>query len=91
MRKEISSGRMKKRVPTKETPLGLLPNYEDFTPEGLDFPRDRFEKLFAINKDEWAQELTEVEEFFNNFGSRMPQKVWEEYRAPKHRLFGNNN
>ena len=78
--------RVKGRVPAKETPIGLIPNYEDFTFDGLDFPRDRFEKLFAINKDEWTQETTEIEEFFNKFGSRMPQAMWNEYQALKGRL-----
>jgi phosphoenolpyruvate carboxykinase (GTP) len=78
--------RVKGRVPAKETPIGLIPNYEDFTLDGLDFPRDRFEKLFAINKDEWAQETAEIEEFFNKFGSRMPQAIWDEYQALKGRL-----
>ena len=57
--------------------------------EGLYLPRDRFEKLFAINKDEWAQETTEVEEFFKKFGSRMAQKIWEQYQALKRRLDNN--
>jgi phosphoenolpyruvate carboxykinase (GTP) len=78
--------RTKGRVSAKETPLGFVPNYEDMALEGLDFPRDKFEKLFTINKDEWAQELADIEEFFNKFGSRMPQKIWEEYRALKSRL-----
>jgi phosphoenolpyruvate carboxykinase (GTP) len=73
--------RVKGRVPSKETPLGFIPNYEDFALEGLDFPRDRFEKLFAINKDEWAQETADIGEFFKKFGSRMPQEIWEEYQT----------
>ena len=61
----------------------------DLPQEGLDFSRDEYEKLFAINKDEWAQETTEIEEFFNKFGSRMPQEMWDGYQALKSRL-GNN-
>ena len=78
--------RAKGRVSAKETPLGLIPNYDDFTLEGLDFPRDSFEKLFDINKDEWAQETAGIEEFFNKFGSRMPQAIWEQYKTLKQRL-----
>ncbi len=78
--------RVKGRASAKEAPLGLIPDYDDFTLEGLDFPRDKFENLFTINKDEWAQETAEIEEFFNKFGDRMPQKIWERYRALKSRL-----
>ncbi len=78
--------RVKGRVPAKETPLGLIPNYDDFTLEGLDFPRDSFEKLFDINKDEWAEETAGIEEFFKKFGARMPQAIWEQYKTLKQRL-----
>ena len=78
--------RVKGRVPAKETPIGLVPNYEDLTLDGLNFPRDRFEKLFAVKKDEWEQETAGIEEFFSKFGSRMPRKIWDEYRALKRRL-----
>ena len=81
--------RVKGRVSAKETPLGLIPDYDDFTLEGLDFPRDKFEKLFAINKDEWAQETTDIVEFFNMFGSRMPLKIWGEYQSLKRQLDNN--
>jgi len=78
--------RAKGRVSAKETPLGLIPNYDDFTLEGLDFPRDSFEKLFDINKGEWAEETAGIEEFFNKFGARMPQAIWEQYKTLKQRL-----
>jgi phosphoenolpyruvate carboxykinase (GTP) len=77
---------VKGRVSAKETPLGLIPNYDDFALEGLDFPQDKFEKLFDINKDEWTQETAEIEEFFNKFGSRMPLEIWDGYQALKRQL-----
>jgi phosphoenolpyruvate carboxykinase (GTP) len=78
--------RVKGRVSAKETPLGLIPNYDDFALEGLDFPQDKFEKLFDINKDEWTHETAEIEEFFNKFGSRMPLEIWDGYQALKRQL-----
>jgi phosphoenolpyruvate carboxykinase (GTP) len=78
--------RVKGHVPAKETPLGLVPNYEDLTLDGLDFPKEKFEKLYAVNKDEWTQETADIEEFLSKFGSRMPQAIWERYRALKKRL-----
>jgi phosphoenolpyruvate carboxykinase (GTP) len=78
--------RVKGRVSAKETPLGLVPDYEDMTLEGLDFPEDSFAKLFAINKDEWQKEIADIEEFFKKFGSRMPKKIWDRYYDLKHRF-----
>jgi phosphoenolpyruvate carboxykinase (GTP) len=78
--------RVKGRASAKETHLGLVPNYEDLTLEGLDFPKKRFDLLFATNKDEWAKEITDIEEFFKKFGSRMPKKIWDKYHDLKRRF-----
>ncbi|HEY51507.1 MAG TPA: phosphoenolpyruvate carboxykinase (GTP) [Dehalococcoidia bacterium] len=78
--------RVKGRISARETPLGLMPNHEDLTLDGLDFPREKFEKLFAVNRDERAQEIAEIQEFLNRFGARMPQQIWGQYQALKRRL-----
>jgi len=78
--------RVKGRASARETPIGMVPGYEDLNLDGLDFSRGKYNKLFAINKDEWTQELADIEEFFNKFGARVPQPIWKEYRALKGRL-----
>jgi phosphoenolpyruvate carboxykinase (GTP) len=78
--------RVNGNVSARETPLGLMPNYEDFPLEGLEMPRDRFNKLLAIDKDEWKKETAEIGEFFQQFGPRMPQEMWDEYEALRKRL-----
>jgi phosphoenolpyruvate carboxykinase (GTP) len=78
--------RVKGKASAKETPIGLIPNYEDFPLEGLDLPREKFDKLFAINKAEWEKETAEIEQFFKKFGSRMPQEMWDELNALKSKL-----
>lgn len=69
------------RVPAKETPIGLVPYLSDLNLEGLGIPNERLERLLEINPDEWESELEEIRKFFGQFGKRMPEEIWHEYRA----------
>ena len=37
----------------KETPIGWTPHYEDIEWKGLDFPKEKFEKLQAVDRAAW--------------------------------------
>lgn len=78
--------RTKGKARARETPLGLVPAYEDLDLTGLNFPRDKFDKAFEINKDEWRKEIADIEEFFKKFGSKMPQAIWDEFNGLKKRF-----
>jgi phosphoenolpyruvate carboxykinase (GTP) len=72
--------RVNNNVPAKETPIGLVPNIKDLNLEGLNIPREKLEKLFEVNIADWGSELKEVKAFFDQFGSRMPAEIWQEYK-----------
>lgn len=78
--------RVKGKVGTRETPIGLVPNLEDLDLEGLNIPKEDFDKLFAVNPDEWEAELEDIRKFFEQFGSRLPVELWREYHALAGRL-----
>ncbi len=68
------------------TPLGYIPRYEDIDMEGLDFPEEKWNELFSIDKNEWKKELKAQKEFLDKFGRRLPKELIEEYRVFKKRL-----
>lgn len=72
--------RINNRVGAKETPIGLLPHIEDLELSGLDISREDMEKLFSIDKEEWKTELEDIRSFFSQFGERLPQELWEEFK-----------
>ncbi len=74
------------RVDAIRTPLGYIPKYEDLDMEGLDFPREKWDKLFYLNKKEWKKELVLQKEFLGKFGKGLPKEITEEYNAFKKRL-----
>jgi phosphoenolpyruvate carboxykinase (GTP) len=78
--------RIKHRVPAKETPVGLMPFVNDLDLNGLELPAGTVEKLFEINRDEWAREAGEIEAFYGQFGDRLPEELVKQLHELKKRL-----
>lgn len=77
---------MKGKVDARETPIGLIPKFEDLELDGLNISSEQLEKLFAINPDEWQIEMADIRKFFEQFGERLPKELWEEFNALAKRL-----
>jgi phosphoenolpyruvate carboxykinase (GTP) len=78
--------RCRTRVGAAESPIGYIPRVEDIDVTGLNLSSGTMEKLLAIDKTEWKQELKDHKEFFKIFGKRLPREIWDEYRALEKRL-----
>jgi phosphoenolpyruvate carboxykinase (GTP) len=78
--------RVKGKVDARETPIGLIPKFEDLELDGLGISNEQLEKLFAVNQDEWQTELGEVRKFFDSFGDKLPSELRTEYEALIKRL-----
>jgi len=64
------------RVAADETPLGWMPRLEQFNIEGLDgFDRERLEKVFEINVDDWKQEILMQDELFFKLYHDLPKEI----------------
>jgi phosphoenolpyruvate carboxykinase (GTP) len=71
------------RVGARETPIGLLPHLRDLDLGSLNLPQGRPEELFALRRDEWDKETAEIEQFYGQFGSRVPAVLQEHFRRLK--------
>lgn len=78
--------RVNGRVPARETPIGLIPRFEDLELEGLNLPKEKMEKLFKVDRQEWMEEVQAIGEFFGKFGDRMPSEISEELDKLQKRL-----
>lgn len=78
--------RINNNVKAKESPIGLLPHIDDLELSGLNITRENMEKLFKIDNDEWKLELEDVRSFFNQFGEKLPQEIWDEFRKLESKL-----
>jgi len=57
-----------------ESPLGYVPNYEDLDWRSLDFSREQFLELMAIDRELWLREILSHEELFIKLYERMPKE-----------------
>jgi len=73
-------------IGAKETPIGYVPNVEDIDTTGLTIKQAAMDKLLAIDKNAWKEELNGHREFFLKFGERLPKEIWDEFEALSKRL-----
>jgi phosphoenolpyruvate carboxykinase (GTP) len=70
-------GRVRGRASGTESPIGWMPRYEDLRWDGLDFPKDTFLRVMAVDRELWKGELLGHRELFEKLYDRMPQEfMW---------------
>jgi phosphoenolpyruvate carboxykinase (GTP) len=58
-----------------ETPIGSVPTPSAISQDGLDLPSGAICELLHIDRTAWANEVTEQQTFFDQFGDRLPQEL----------------
>lgn len=54
---------------------GRYPKKEDMNFDGLDITDEQFEKLFKVEPERWAAEADLTEEYFKQFGDKVPAEL----------------
>jgi len=62
-------------APAMETPIGWVPRYEDIEWAGLDFPREKWDEVMAIDRSAWKQQTLQHEELFLSLGTYLPKEL----------------
>lgn len=57
-----------------ESPLGWMPRYQDMMWDGMTMSEEAFERLMAVNSEEWKQEVLSHEELFSKLYDRLPRE-----------------
>ena len=78
--------RCENKVDAKETPIGFVPNAQDINIEGLDITTDVVEELLTVDKETWKEEVNGIEEFYAQFGDRLPEELKLKLEELKQRL-----
>ncbi len=58
-----------------EHAVGVTPRYEDLNWTGLDFSREQFAQVTAVNADEWRQELASHADLFKQLAHNLPPQL----------------
>ncbi len=61
-----------------QTPIGYLPAKGAIDASGLDVSPAAMEELTSVNPQEWLTELKGIEEYFEQFGERLPSAFRDE-------------
>jgi phosphoenolpyruvate carboxykinase (GTP) len=69
-----------------ETPLGFMPRPEDLDLQGLNLLPGAPEQMLHVDREQWLDAVEGRRVFFEQFGGRFPQPLWEEHRLFKERL-----
>ena len=78
--------RCENKVDAVETPIGYEPKPEDINIEGLDIDLDTVKGLLDVDKDLWREEAAGIEEFYQQFGDRLPEELSNQLKALKERF-----
>ncbi len=60
---------------SKESPIGWMPRYEDIDWAGLDFPRERWDKLMAYDRNRIKELVLQYDRFFIQLYDRLPKEL----------------
>ncbi|MDP2012712.1 MAG: phosphoenolpyruvate carboxykinase domain-containing protein, partial [Actinomycetota bacterium] len=68
------------------TPIGLVPAAGDLNVDGLDISSEKLAELFAIDPNTWLAEADLTEEYYLQFGDRVPEALHLELAGLRDRL-----
>ena len=71
------------KVDAVETPIGFVPHAEDINLEGLDFSIEQLKDILVVDKAAWAKEADGIEEFYKQFGDKLPAALKEQLATLK--------
>jgi phosphoenolpyruvate carboxykinase (GTP) len=68
--------RFTEKVSATETPLGLMPRYEDIEWKGLEsVTPESFQELTRVDPELWKEELTQHKELFDKLSDKLPREL----------------
>jgi phosphoenolpyruvate carboxykinase (GTP) len=81
--------RCNNKVEAVSTPIGYVPQPRDIDMSGLKLSEGALEKLLAVKKRDWLEELKGIKKFFKQFRRDLPLELWQEYEGLLSRLGSN--
>jgi phosphoenolpyruvate carboxykinase (GTP) len=76
------------RADAVETAIGLVPPVGDggIETEGLEVSEADMERLLAVDRGEWREQLPALKEHYEQFGDRLPEELREQLAELERRL-----
>ena len=74
------------KVSANDSEIGYLPNMEDIDVKDLDISEDVLKALLAVDKEMWLEDVKDQEEYFAQFGDRLPAEIKKQLEILKANL-----
>jgi phosphoenolpyruvate carboxykinase (GTP) len=74
------------QVEAAETPIGLMPASGALDLSGLDLQQSDVDQLLCVEAENWLAELPGIEEYYAQFGDRLPSGLRDELTRLRERL-----
>jgi len=78
--------RVNGKAGAKETPLGLVPDWNTFSADGAGLAQSHLQRLFEVRPGEWQGELQDIKEFLDRFGNHLPYEIRNDFNRMSARL-----
>ncbi|WP_018117821.1 phosphoenolpyruvate carboxykinase (GTP) [Corynebacterium mastitidis] len=78
--------RIEGRVGAEETVVGHTARAEDINLDGLDTPIEDVREALTAPPEQWAGDLEDNAAYLKFLGERVPEQVWEQFRALQRRV-----
>jgi phosphoenolpyruvate carboxykinase (GTP) len=69
-----------------KTPIGIMPAPQELDLSGLNLSEGDLQQLLHVDVEAYKKELTGIEEFFGQFGNRLPARLKQQLSALRARL-----
>ena len=79
-------GRVNGHGHAEETPIGMMPNYDDLNWNGLEFSAAEFDDLMTVDPQAAMREADAQKSAFGDYGDRLPAEMEIQRQAFKTRL-----
>jgi len=78
--------RLEGRAQGLETPVGVIPAPGELNLDGVKLSDEGLAELFSINQESWLAEAEMIGEYYESFGSHVPEELSDELTALQSRL-----
>lgn len=78
--------RLEGQADAGESAIGRLPLLDELDLEGVDISEEQLAELFALDPQSWMAEADLTEEYFEQFGDRVPEALREQLEGLRERL-----
>ena len=69
-----------------DTPIGKVPTMDALDFSGLDLDEATIAELLRVDIDGWLQEIPLINEYYDQFGDRLPAELRKEIKKLQQRL-----